>query len=508
MPKKINELKIGARKGLKSMHTFRTIIFVLVCSILLVAFIMMSKLKDQSSLRVLFPIHILKSSAQIIDPSNTVTTGEYYLLENLAAGLIRDLKDSPSGYEGVYAESWVQTSPNTFTFKIRNQIKWSDGSPIALQEIADSLVALKNANSRHIVYLRKLSGVKTDDGSRTMTLNFESPVNSGVLHELSLADAGIMSQKKVDEGWKVTSGPYSVKAYDYPGEKLELQLNRNCPLARDYSPSAVTLFFPVNPNDVKEVFKKVPVDLYDISVFSFRHTLEDLIRNADEKIRAIPNVIYYFNFNPNFEHRIAEADRIAFASILQSAPMDLPPPLLRATQMIPVGYAGRLKEWAFESTKSKSFSHRGIKLLFPKEFKDSPEIFLRIKEAFKAANTEVEAVFTDGATLDSSVFAQIRIFKGNQRDSVGNWAFLFSPEKGPLTHFRPEVVDYFDKIVGAQTEMARERLIHDLHSKVLRHALAVPFAFEAPMVLHSRRVDLSHWNLFDLRARYYEVIVH
>src|SRR5690349_8556483 len=86
--------------------------------------------KAGGRLEVLFPLVYLTHSDRIIDPSDLKTDVEYYLLENLAVGLLRDSMDGSSGYGPALATAWRQASERRWEFDLRKDNRWSDGKPI------------------------------------------------------------------------------------------------------------------------------------------------------------------------------------------------------------------------------------------------------------------------------------------------------------------------------------------------------------------------------------------
>lgn len=105
------------------------------------------------------------------------------------------------------AIGWSQSDPKTWSFEIRKNIKWSDGSQIQLHEIADFFRSLKDTSSRHIAYLRLLDDVEVDRQLNLLHFRFKVPVGRGLLHELSLADAVMLHPKTLKNGWSVGSEP-------------------------------------------------------------------------------------------------------------------------------------------------------------------------------------------------------------------------------------------------------------------------------------------------------------
>lgn len=165
--------------------------------------------KESDQLNVLFPVSLLKRDASLIDVSNLDTIYSYYLAENLAAGLVRDDINDPSGFRPVLAERWRQVDPRSWEFLIRRDNAWSDGRPLTGQEIARHFSALIGRPTRHLVQLASLVRAAFDDQRDTLVLEFSNATTSTLLNELSLADAAILTEANRSESWTVTSGPYS-----------------------------------------------------------------------------------------------------------------------------------------------------------------------------------------------------------------------------------------------------------------------------------------------------------
>jgi len=51
----------------------------------------------------------------------------------------------------------------------------------------------------------------------------------------------------------------------------------------------------------------------------------------------------------------------------------------------------------------------------------------------------------DAYGLDRDDFALLRGFKGNQKDPLGSWSFLFDADVGEMARFRPEVEPLFSE---------------------------------------------------------------
>jgi MarR-like DNA-binding transcriptional regulator SgrR of sgrS sRNA len=196
---------------------------------------------DRRELNVIFPLRVLRPDSKLLNPQNTETTYEYYLLENLGAGLVRDEVDSANGYRGLIAESWVQVDPRTWVFTIRKDFRWSDGSTLTGEQLVAHFEELKRRRGRHLVNLARLAKAQFDRSKRALTLRFSQKTNESVLHELSLADAGVIHPRG---DWTITSGPYVVKEYRPKERVLRLVANTYSPLLPETAPRTIVGLSP------------------------------------------------------------------------------------------------------------------------------------------------------------------------------------------------------------------------------------------------------------------------
>ena len=73
----------------------------------------------ENVLHTIFPVGTLKPDGTLLDPANTDSVWHYYLLENLAVGLVRDDVRAPTGFQGVLVSGWAQSSPTQWRFELR-----------------------------------------------------------------------------------------------------------------------------------------------------------------------------------------------------------------------------------------------------------------------------------------------------------------------------------------------------------------------------------------------------
>ena len=462
----------------------------------------------ERTLKILYPIVLLKPGPELIDPDNTETIWEYYLLENLSCGLVRDSKFSPSGYEGCIAEQFYQIDSKTWAFKIR-ELHWSDGSPITDEDFINWLENLRSSHKRHIRFLRLADKISFDKGDRILKIRFPFKMDSTLLHELSLADSGLIPDNYKLEGWKKTVGPYSVETWD--GVSLILKANKNSPLFSNEMPQKASLFKLQDPTTRSQLFRNIPVDIVPVSATSNPKAVSEMLPNAPQIWSSHPMSISFFVFNKKnrLSHKIETRLQIGeiFHELRQKiANSSQVLPLLPESQLIPYGFSGR-----FDAIETKKRVHldlpEELELELFSSFRDFPSFLEAIKSEFKKYNVEIKFSFTDKSTLQfqNNEIGGIYGFLGNQMDATGTWSFLIGPPAGPLSPwlelFKSEYESVFD---NSRLESRKDNIVL-LHKKVLDSYCAIPLVVGPQRYLLSAGIDASRLNQLDSRLRIYEL---
>lgn len=461
---------------------------------------------DPKTLEAVFPLRLLRNDPLILDPQNTAHTSQYYLLENLGTGLLRDDPAEVRSYSPAFALHWERTSPKTWVFQMRPHLQWSDGSPITEEQIVERFESLKHSSSRHIVYLKELKRADFDEGSGKLVLTFNWPTNEALLHELSLADAVFLHPTNLTRDWKITSGPYFVEEYS-PPNSLTLHLNRNSPLATKDSPQRVRLTSLKDIEEAKQIFKKINMDLVQIPMLSFRPIFSVIKENAFRVIKGFPTGIYYFAFNP--DHPLAKniEARREFAFLVQEAFQGekINEDIQYENQFVPFGFSGRLEKYQRAPLDIKVLKNSTLMINWSPPLKDLPNFLDQLNKTAKTHQVTLDfryTAYTEDEEKDSGCFVKFSGFVGNQRDALGSFSFLFS---GDMQPYKTEASPYWEKITASQVEEERLLAVRQLHKKILDDVYAVPFMIEATGYATSNRIDLSRWNLFDMRMRFYDI---
>lgn len=194
--------------------------------------------RDPKTLVVLFD-----SSADILDPGQTLNVANNVVQRGIYEGLLRLKGESVSEVEGVLAESWTTNEDKSeWTFKIRQGVKFHDGTPCDAQAIYDSIArTLVNKLTAGFILARFIGyepeKVMTVVDASTLQFKFDQPQP---LFDLGLAAAygtGIISPKAFTDNAKdgdagkewlttnaVGTGPYKLEKFA-PNDEVILVRN-------------------------------------------------------------------------------------------------------------------------------------------------------------------------------------------------------------------------------------------------------------------------------------------
>lgn len=124
------------------------------------------------------------------------------------------------------AESWTNADPLTWTFKIRDGVKFSDGSALTANDVKASLDRLIALGSSFAPLFVNFDATRADD-DKTFTVTTKVPVGT-MLNTLSLVFIGKGDGVGNEAYWQkpVGSGPFAVSDY-VPDDHVTLVRNEN-----------------------------------------------------------------------------------------------------------------------------------------------------------------------------------------------------------------------------------------------------------------------------------------
>jgi len=195
--------------------------------------------------------------------------------------------DSATRLRGDLAESWEANAPDRYTFRLRKNLRFSDGSTLNSEDVRYTFESILDPGtaSPHRKTFESIDHIDTPDGD-TVVFYLKRPY-APFLYNLT---AGIVSKAK---GAGIGSGPYFLKTL-IPDEKLVLEANR---YFHDPAPGIKDIEIKIIPEDtVREM------ELQKGSV--------DLIENA-----LPPDFIPYLEKDPHFSVYKTEGTTYAYLGL-------------------------------------------------------------------------------------------------------------------------------------------------------------------------------------------------
>ncbi|MBR5960671.1 MAG: ABC transporter substrate-binding protein [Clostridia bacterium] len=160
--------------------------------------------------------------------------------------------------QGLLAESWEQSNNGkVWTFTLRNDIRFSDGTPITAYDVVSSAqYILDKANDENIAdhgfyynlgYFVKSISAKDD---KTVIVKAKRPY-WGILYEMTFP---VVPADQVNQDQPIGSGPYVISSFD-PGSYLMLETNKNWWKAQSPQVEEIRFSFSDTPRIVIENYE-------------------------------------------------------------------------------------------------------------------------------------------------------------------------------------------------------------------------------------------------------------
>lgn len=166
------------------------------------------------------------ASTDSLDPATYISAFALCLSRSWGDTLVETDPKTGDALPGL-AESWT-SSPDSkvWTFKIRKNVKFHDGSMLTAEDAAQTLRRHSDANSRSgaLGFLSALSDISVKDGNLVLGLNeanVDLPLILNAYHLVIQPGGGI---KNPDAG--ISTGPYKIVSFE-PGVRALLERNKD-----------------------------------------------------------------------------------------------------------------------------------------------------------------------------------------------------------------------------------------------------------------------------------------
>jgi peptide/nickel transport system substrate-binding protein len=165
------------------------------------------------------------------DPILTIQNSDIWVMDNMNANLVRVTKDG-TGLEPDLAEKWTLAPDNvTYTFTLRDGLKFSDGSPLKASDVKFSLERLRDTKDSVMKDMYKVITKIDVPDDKTVVITTGTP-SAPLLSTLAMFAAAIVPESVVKaEGEEFATKPVGAGAFVLKnwahGDKVELVKNPN-----------------------------------------------------------------------------------------------------------------------------------------------------------------------------------------------------------------------------------------------------------------------------------------
>ena len=442
------------------------------------------------------------------------------IVSGASSTIMRDLFTGLTSYDSAgrlipgAAESWeISEDGLTYRFRLRENLKWSDGSPIAAKDFVYTLRRLLTPGNRtrfgsffySIRNARRIMagqvdptelGVRAED-ERTFVIELQRP-DATLLEKLSNYAAAAMPQAVIEEhgrrwsrpGRLVTTGPYRLAEW-VPQSYLMLEKNPHFYGADEVGIETVQYFPTSNAETAMRRF--LAGDLDFLLTFP-ADRMEWIEENLPGQLKIWPALgISYITFNnrkPPFDDvRVRQAlsisvDRQQIADRIMVVGV---PPAHTMTPSVVSHYDNPVPDYAYRPMPERMAEARALleaagygpdrPLTFELRY-EPPEENRRLAIALQAIWREIgvntELLFTDFGTLYRSVgtgdYTAARFTWFSPTDSPET--FLFILESGATTNYSGYSNPEFDRLIAS----AEAHLDRDARLAAYRKAEALALA--------------------------------
>lgn len=237
-----------------------------------------------------------------IDPQLNNYAGDHSVAQHFFPAIVA--QKTVGGMVPGLAESWKNTSPTTWEFKIRDKAVWTDGKPVTADDIAFSYERAQNVPgsvASFKSFLRSVAKVEVKD-PRTLIITTKAPdpllpINISSIYIVSKHIGQTATTDDYNSGKAmVTDGPYAFVSYT-PGDRVEMKRNDTY-WGEKAEWDKVSYRYIANPAARTAALLSGDVDMIDKVSFS---DIEKLEKNPKVKVWSYPGLralILQPSFNP------------------------------------------------------------------------------------------------------------------------------------------------------------------------------------------------------------------
>jgi peptide/nickel transport system substrate-binding protein len=225
-----------------------------------------------------------------LDPIYTIENADIWVLNNMNAKLVR-VADDMSGVAPALAKSWdISDDKTTYTFHLREGLKFSNGDPLTASDVEFSLERLRDEKESVLRSMfQVVEDVKAPD-LRTVVIELEHP-SAPFMSALAVFSASIVPEDVVKERGEnfgtnpVGAGAFRLKEWER-GNRIVLE--RNPHYYKDGQPKLDEVHWMVEANDNTRLLKLQAGEI-DAAIGVPFSRIEGLKNNANIKVKLEPS---------------------------------------------------------------------------------------------------------------------------------------------------------------------------------------------------------------------------
>lgn len=454
----------------------------------------------------------ITSSTEIPEPTNVVSTGDWYYLDHISGSLAGyDLEKKT--FTTIYAQSWSSKPDGSHLFKLKPDIKFHDGTPITSKDVIWSIKRhLIFKTSKHFPFADYLVGCEnlkklTDDcpglyesAPGEITIKLKTPSDSFYL-QMASPESGIWAAADMDpETAKLLptkfSGPYFVESKT-PSEAV-LKRNENSPVIHEYPNAPQILRLVTMPlAQVETAFneKKVDLAIQMYSPMTKNHWAEN---NISIDYTMPSSIIYLFGTGTGERAPIGKDLMTALWSTI-------PDPRLSSTEtFLPFTASYGLDKKQFLAELPDK-SAKSLRIMVPAgffavEFLDHIAAHAKTNGTviafFPVSQTEFFAAFSDPSAKDKYDYV-MSIYAASERYPAMQLRMLAKQLVIPPIDLKPaEAPDITED---------RATILREFQKWLLRSRQAIPLYFDVTEYLYRSSIDLGFHSKSDAEIELWRV---
>ncbi len=457
---------------------------------------------------MLKPVDELKvritASTALPEPTNIVSTGEWYYLDHVSSGLTAYDNDKKL-FAPLYAESWEIKSDGTHVFKIKKDLKFHDGSKLTVKDILWSI-------KRHLIlrtsthfplwdYLVGCESLKklTDDcaglkesGDHELSIKLKTQTDSFFL-QLASPETGVWAASDMNpdtaelKPTKFSGAYYLVNRTD---EVATLKRNEFNPVSQKFMNSPRTIKIKrIVIADLKKALVDKDVDLVIKQYSPYNEPSWNQL-GLNQAQTTPSSIIYLFGLGSG--NRVDVGQDLINALWKSNADKVITP----AETFLPFAADYSLNKTEFLNELSQK-SYKKIRILCPEGF--FSENFL---EQFKAAALSVDVEVEFNFAKMKEFFEVFSDLKATEKYDYVLSLYVAS-ERYPAVQLRYMTKNLVNPPIDLkQTEtpdldVNRKEILKSYQKWLLKSKQAIPLFFDVTLFVHQNNLDLGSQSMSD-----------